>query len=75
MEADSDLYSLVRGAVFSDAQETVNTDKAFNFIGESLLGHPLFVIVALGTICYGVFMMVYAAFLNFNKKLAGDASL
>jgi hypothetical protein len=65
-------YSLVRGAVFSDAEETVNTDKAFNFIGESMLGHPLFVLVALGTICYGIYMMVYGAYLRFDKNQTSE---
>jgi Domain of Unknown Function (DUF1206) len=61
-------YSLVRGAVLADAEETVNTDKAFNFIGESMLGHPLFVLVALGTICYGLYMIVYAMFMRMDRR-------
>jgi len=57
-------YSLLRGAVYDDASETVNTDKAFNFIGESMLGHPLFVLVAMGTVCYGVYMILFGVFME-----------
>ncbi|RAV98503.1 hypothetical protein DQQ10_23570 [Pseudochryseolinea flava] len=60
-------YSLIRGAVHADPTETVNTDKAFNFIGESMLGHPLFVAVACGTIAYGVYMILLGIYLNLDK--------
>ncbi len=60
-------YSLLRGAVYNDAGETVNTDKAFNFIGESILGHPLFVLVAIGTVCYGIYMIMFGVYLNVNS--------
>jgi hypothetical protein len=60
-------YSLIRGAIYNNAEETVNTDKAFNFIGESMLGHPFFVIVALGTICYGIFMIIFGIYLDFER--------
>jgi hypothetical protein len=61
-------YFLLRGAVKSDSEEVVNTDKAFNFIGESMLGHPLFVLVAIGTIVYGAFMFVQGYYLNIEEK-------
>lgn len=59
-------YSLLRGAITSDPSQTVNTDKAFNFIGESMLGHPLFVLVAIGTVCYGVYMILSGVYFNFQ---------
>lgn len=34
----------------------VNTDKAFDFIGDHV-GHVYFILVAIGTICYGIFML------------------
>jgi hypothetical protein len=34
-----------------------NTDKAFDFLGDHV-GHAAFVLVALGTICYGVYMFI-----------------
>jgi hypothetical protein len=45
-----------------DAQDVGDTDSAFNFLGLSggALGHALFSVVALGTICYGLFMYVNA---------------
>jgi len=33
----------------------VNTNKAFDFIGDHV-GHVYFILVAIATICYGVFM-------------------
>jgi hypothetical protein len=33
----------------------VNTDKAFDFIGDQV-GHVYFILVAVGTIFYGLFM-------------------
>lgn len=35
----------------------VDTDKAFDFIGDNI-GHPAFILVAAGTIFYGIFMFV-----------------
>jgi hypothetical protein len=60
-------YFLLQGAIHANAQEIVNTDKAFNFIGESRLGHPLFVIVAIGTMAYGVFMILQGIYLKWKK--------
>lgn len=43
-------------AGFTDNSEfIVNTDKAFNFIGDHV-GHLFFILVAIGTIFYGLFM-------------------
>ncbi|MBT1686102.1 DUF1206 domain-containing protein [Dawidia soli] len=60
-------YFLLQGAIHADPEAVVNTDKAFNFIGESMLGHPLFVIVAIGTIAYGVFMILQGIYLKWEK--------
>jgi hypothetical protein len=60
-------YFLVLGAIHADPEEVVNTDKAFNFLGESQLGHPLFVIVAVGTVAYGVFMILQGIYLKWEK--------
>ena len=37
------------------ARYVVNTDKAFDFIGDHV-GHVYFILVAIATICYGLFM-------------------
>jgi hypothetical protein len=46
----------VRAGIFNNAKYVVNTDKAFDFIGDHV-GHVYFIIVAIGTICYGIFMV------------------
>lgn len=38
-----------------ESEVVVNTDKAFDFIGDNI-GHALFIITAIGTIAYGLFM-------------------
>ncbi|MGB7785096.1 MAG: DUF1206 domain-containing protein [Salinimicrobium sp.] len=49
-------FSLLVAGFTKDAGHSVNTDKAFNFIGENI-GNLPFVLVAIGTICYGLFMV------------------
>lgn len=50
-------FFLIKAAVKNNGSYVVNTDKAFDFIGDHV-GHPWFILVALGTICYGVYMFV-----------------
>lgn len=45
----------VKAGLLNEARYIVNTDKAFDFIGDQV-GHVWFILVALGTICYGCFM-------------------
>jgi hypothetical protein len=59
-------YFLIQASLQSDPSDVVNTDKAFNFLGESILGHPAFVIVALGTISYGLYMFMLAWYYDFD---------
>lgn len=55
-------WFLLHAAWAFDAHDVGDTDSAFNFLGLSggALGHALFSAVALGTVCYGVFMYVNA---------------
>jgi hypothetical protein len=46
----------------------VNTDKAFYFIGDDV-GHAYFIIVAIGTICYGLFMFSFGVYYDSGKDL------
>lgn len=62
-------YTFILAAIQSDPKEAVNTDKAFNFIGEGIFGHPLFVIIAIGTICYGLFMFTLGFFYQFKREI------
>lgn len=48
-------YFFIKAGVERSGQEIVNTDKAFDFIGDHV-GHAYFIVVAIGTICYGLFM-------------------
>lgn len=59
-------FFLIKAAILKDAQHVVNTDKAFDFIGDHI-GHLYFILVALGTICYGVFMFLLGATYNSGK--------
>ncbi|GHA23606.1 hypothetical protein GCM10007103_00820 [Salinimicrobium marinum] len=48
-------YFFIRAGLSKNQEYVVNTDKAFNFIGDHV-GLLPFVLVAVGTICYGLFM-------------------
>lgn len=50
-------YFLMTAGMTRNADVVVNTDKAFDFIGDHV-GHLYFLLVAIGTICYGIFMFV-----------------
>ncbi|HEY6956881.1 MAG TPA: DUF1206 domain-containing protein [Flavisolibacter sp.] len=60
-------FFFVKSAITNDANDVVNTDKAFNFIGEHI-GHPWFILVAAGTISYGVYMFI----LGLHYDVSGD---
>jgi hypothetical protein len=49
-------FFFVKAGVVENARFVVNTDKAFDFIGDHI-GHVYFILIAIGTICYGLFMM------------------
>ena len=50
-------FFFTKAGVLRSASHVVNTDKAFDFIGDNV-GHVWFILVALGTICYGIFMFI-----------------
>ena len=49
-------FFFLKAGVLNDADVVVNTDKAFDFIGDNV-GHVFFILAAVGTIMYGVFMI------------------
>lgn len=51
-------FFLLKAAFTGKSEHVVNTDKAFDFIGDEL-GYVYFILVALGTICYGIFMIIH----------------
>lgn len=61
-------FFLIRASFQSDPSEVVNTDKAFNFLGEQV-GHWSFVLVAAGTICYGFYMFALSVYYDFQEDL------
>ena len=48
------------------AEHIVNTDKAFDYIGDHV-GHVYFILVAIGTICYGLFMFGHGVVYDADK--------
>jgi heme/copper-type cytochrome/quinol oxidase subunit 2 len=48
---------LVKAGIENNAALVVNTDKAFDFVGDDV-GHLFFILLAAGTICYGIFMFI-----------------
>jgi hypothetical protein len=63
-------YFLVKAALNSDADEVGDTDSAFDFIGDSgALGDVLFILIALGTVAYGLFMIINGYFYSFDKEV------
>lgn len=48
-------FFFIKAGMVENARYVVNTDKAFDFIGDHV-GHVYFILVAIGTICYGLFM-------------------
>jgi hypothetical protein len=53
-------FFFIKAGVSGKADYVVNTDKAFDFIGDNI-GHFYFIAVAIGTICYGIFMLILGA--------------
>lgn len=53
-------FFLIKAGIVENPQLVVNTDKAFNFIGDHV-GHVYFILVAIGTIFYGFFMFALGA--------------
>jgi hypothetical protein len=50
-------YFLLKAAFTGESRYVVNTDKAFDFVGDEV-GHVYFIMLALGTVCYGIFMII-----------------
>lgn len=61
-------FFFLKAAIENDSRHVVNTDKAFDFIGDHV-GHVYFILVAVGTICYGLYMFV----LGVNYDIDADS--
>ena len=58
--------SFISAAVSTSAQHVVNTDKAFDFIGDNI-GHFSFIAVAVCTVFYGLFMFAFGFYHDPDK--------
>jgi hypothetical protein len=59
-------FFLIKAFVTRNPEAVVNTDKAFDFLGDDV-SHFSFIIVAIATICYGLFMFVFGAYYDTDK--------
>jgi hypothetical protein len=59
-------FFFIKAAIAHNPQYVVNTDKAFDFIGDHV-GHIYFIAVAIGTVCYGLFMFAMGAWYDPDK--------
>lgn len=59
-------FFFIQAGVAENANYVVNTDKAFDFIGDHV-GHAYFIIVSIGTILYGLFMFALGATYDTDK--------
>lgn len=62
-------FFFVKAGVLEEARHVVNTDKAFDFIGDHV-GLLPFIVVAIGTICYGIFMFALGITYEIDKDPA-----
>lgn len=60
-------FFFIKAGIVENAQLVVNTDKAFDFIGDHV-GHVYFILVAIGTICYGLFMFALGVAYDISRK-------
>ena len=51
-------FFFLKAGIMRSGKYAVNTDKAFDFIGDNV-GHLYFILIAIGTIGYGVFMFIH----------------
>lgn len=59
-------FFIIKAGIMKNGQFIVNTDKSFDFIGDHV-GHLFFILFAVGTICYGIFMFSLAATYDSDK--------
>ncbi len=66
-------FFLVKAALQSDPDEVGDTDSAFDFLGSfGIIGNLLFLAVAVGTMCYGIFMFLNGYYYSFERREGED---
>jgi hypothetical protein len=62
-------WFLLKAAIESDPGEVGDTDSAFDFIGDmGITGNIFFIAVAIGTIFYGLFMIINGYYYSFERE-------
>ena len=61
-------YFFIKAGVKENPFEVGDTDTAFYFIGGGIIGDFSFFLVALGTIAYGILMVIMGFFYQFEKE-------
>lgn len=59
-------FFMLKAGFTGNAQYVVNTDKAFDFLGDNV-SHLVFALVAIGTVGYGFFMFLMGYYYDFQK--------
>ena len=59
-------FFFAKSGIARSSEYVVNTDKAFDFIGDNV-GHLFFILVAIGTVGYGLFMAILGWFYDPDK--------
>lgn len=59
-------FFYIKAGILEAEKYIVNTDKAFDFIGDHV-GHIYFILVAIGTIFYGIFMFTHGITYDSDK--------
>lgn len=60
-------FFLLKAGVTRNSEYVVNTDKAFDFIGDEA-GGVFFILTAIGTVCYGIFMFIQGIAYDHDKN-------
>jgi hypothetical protein len=61
-------WFLLSAGIASDPDEVGDTDSAFDFLGDfGTIGSILFIAVAVGTIGYGIFMVIHGYYYSFEE--------
>lgn len=59
-------FFYIKAGILGNASFIVDTDKAFDFIGDNI-GHSYFIMIAIGTIFYGLFMFALGTSYDIDK--------
>jgi hypothetical protein len=60
-------FFFLEAALKRNSSYVVNTDKAFDFIGDHI-GGATFLLIAMGTICYGLYMFILGLHYNVDVR-------